>query len=123
MTNANYNAVVARSQAYCRRARKISAAVQRAKTRYEDRGAAALLIAENMSKLDVDAPTIAAYREIYTYADACQTHIGTAVSRADALAHHGRALEETTRAQQGRMADLNRTHTTQMGQAAFIRNR
>lgn len=114
-------AVLARATAYSIRAARTKAAVERMKIRYEDRAASARYLSEAMTSLDVDEPTTTAYMEVSTLGTAAAENVGQIVSTADALAATAEGLESETRAQHGRMADANRSHSVQMAQPAFIK--
>lgn len=114
-------AVLARAAAYIIRAGRTKAAVERMKTRYEDRAASARYLSEAMTKLDVDEPTTSAYMEVSTLGTAAAGNVGQIVSAADALAVSAEGLESETRAQHGRMQDANRTHNVQMADREFIK--
>ncbi|WP_326768843.1 hypothetical protein OG978_33745 [Streptomyces sp. NBC_01591] len=113
-------AVLARAAAYGIRAARTKSAVERMKTRYEDRAASAKYLSEAMTRLDVDEPTTTAYMEVSTLGTAAAENVGSIVSASDALAVSADGLESETRAQHGRMADANRTHSVQMADRAFI---
>lgn len=114
-------AVLARAAAYGIRAARTKAAVERMKTRYEDRAASARYLSEAMTRLDVDEPTTTAYMEVSTLGTAAAGNVGQIVSASDALAVSAEGLESETRAQHGRMQDANRTHTVQMADREFIK--
>lgn len=119
----NHLAVLARAFAYGARARTTRAAVERAKTRYEDRGQSARYLSEAQTRLDVDQATTTAYMEVFTLSTAMADNIGSIVSHSDALSVAAQGLDEEARSQHGRMADGNRTHNVQMAQPAFIKPR
>lgn len=114
-------AVLARAAAYGIRAARTKAAVERMKTRYEDRAASARYLSEAMTRLDVDQPTTTAYMEVSTLGTAAAGNVGSIVSASDALAVSAGGLESETRAQHGRMQDANRTHHVQMADREFIK--
>lgn len=114
-------AVLARAAAYGIRAARTKAAVERMKTRYEDRAASARYLSEAMTRLDVDQPTTTAYMEVSTLGTAAAGNVGQIVSASDALAVSAEGLESETRAQHGRMQDANRTHSVQMADREFIK--
>jgi hypothetical protein len=114
-------AVLARAAAYIIRANRTGTAVERMKTRYEDRAASARYLSEAMTRLDVDEPATTAYMEVSRLGTAAAGNVGSIVSAADDLSSAAQGLEAETRAQHGRMQDANRTHTVQMAQPAFIK--
>ena len=116
-------AVLARAAAYGIRANRTKAAVERMRTRYEDRAASARYLSDAMTKLDVDEPTTTAYMEVATLGTAAAGNVGSIVSASDALAVSAQGLESETRAQHGRMQDANRTHSVQMADREFIKRR
>ncbi|MCX4786485.1 hypothetical protein OG369_09905 [Streptomyces sp. NBC_01221] len=116
-------AVLARAAAYSVRSSRTKAAVERMKTRYEDRAASAQYLSEAMTRLDVDESTTTAYMEVSRLGTAAAENVGLIVSASDALAVSADGLESETRAQHGRMADANRTHSVQMADREFIRRR
>lgn len=114
-------AVYARASAYVIRAGRTKGAVERLKTRYEDRAASARYMSEAMTVLDVDDPTTTGYMEVSRLGTAAAGNVGTIVSASDSLTVNAQGLEAETRAQHGRMQDANRTHSVQMAQPAFIK--
>ncbi|MFF3359521.1 hypothetical protein ACFYWN_44760 [Streptomyces sp. NPDC002917] len=116
-------AVLARAAAYSIRAARTKLAVERMKARFEDRAASARYLSEAMTSLDVDEPTTTAYMEVANLGTAAAENVGQIVSTSDALAASAAGLESETRAQHGRMADANRTHTVQMADRDFIKRR
>ena len=114
-------AVLARAAAYIIRASRTGAAVERMKTRYEDRADSARYLSEAMTKLKVDEPTTTAYMQVSTLGTAAAGNVGSIVSASDALATSAQGLEAETRAQHGRMQDANRTHSVQMADREFIK--
>ncbi|MGW8679624.1 hypothetical protein ACWGNN_00895 [Streptomyces sp. NPDC055817] len=114
-------AVLARAVAYIVRARRTKAAVERMQGRYEDRAASARYLADGMTVLDVDEPTVTAYGEVAAKGEAAAANIATVISAADALVVNAQQLETETQARHGRMQDANRTHSVQMAQPAFIK--
>lgn len=113
--------VLARAAAYGIRSNRTKAAVERMKTRYEDRADSAKYLSEAMTRLKVDEPTATAYMEISRLGTAAADNVGSIVSAADALTASAEGLEAETRAQHGRMADANRTHSVQMADREFIK--
>lgn len=116
-------AVVARALAYIIRARRTRAAVERLKTRYEDRAASAKYLSEAMTRLDVDEPTTTAYMEVSRLGTAGAENIGRIVSVSENLVANAQELESETEARHGRMQDANRTHSVQMADREFIKRR
>lgn len=114
-------AVYARAAAYITRAARTKAAVERMKDRYEDRAASARYMSEAMTRLTVDEPTTTAYMEVSRLGTDAAGNVGSIVSAADALTVSAQGLESETRAQHGRMQDLNRTHHVQMADREFIK--
>ncbi|WP_190012379.1 hypothetical protein, partial [Streptomyces candidus] len=107
-------AVLARATAYTVRASRTKAAVERLKSRYEDRADSARYLAGAMTQLNVDEPTTTAYMEVARLGTEAANNIGSIVSAADALTASAQGLEQETAAQHGRMRDANRTHDVQM---------
>lgn len=122
-TVATVAAVLARAAAYSNRSNRTKSAVERMKTRYEDRAASAKYLSEAMTRLDVDEPTTTAYMEVSRHGTAAAGNVGSIVSSSDALAVSAQGLEAETRARHGRMADANRTHSVQMADREFIKRR
>ncbi|WP_042422231.1 hypothetical protein [Streptacidiphilus anmyonensis] len=116
----NYLAVLARAKAYVIRAQRTRAAVERMQARYQDRADSARYLAEGMTKLHVDEPTVTAYMEVALHGDSAAQEVGNIVSSADALSTAAQGLENETRASHSRMADANRTGAVQMADRAFI---
>lgn len=116
-------AVLARAAAYGIRAARTRAAVERLKARFEERAASAKYLSDAMTLLDVDEPTTTAYMEVSTLSTAMADNVAGIVGASDSLSANAQGLEEETRAQHGRMADANRTHTVQMANRRFIERR
>ena len=115
-----YAAVLARAAAYGIRAGNTRRAVERLQSRFQDRADSARYLSEAMTKLDVDEPTTSAYMEISTLSNAMVANVGQIVSASDSLSTVAQGLDAETRAQHGRMADANRTHSVQMADRKFI---
>ena len=115
-----YAAVLSRAAAYGIRSTRTRAAVERLETRFKDRADSARYLSEAMTQLHVDEPTTAAYMEIATLSNAMAGNVGSIVSASDALSTAAQGLDSETRAQHGRMADANRTHSVQMADREFI---
>ncbi|MGW1102730.1 hypothetical protein [Streptomyces sp. NPDC002540] len=116
-------AVLARAAAYGIRADNTRRAVERLQSRFQERADSARYLSEAMTRLDVDEPTTTAYMEVSTLGTAAAENVGSIVSASNALAVSADGLESETRAQHGRMADANRTHTVQMADRQFIQRR
>lgn len=113
-------AVLARAAAYGIRAGNTRRAVERLQARFQERADSARYLSEAMTKLDVDEPTTTAYMEVATLSDAMAANVAGIVSASDSLSASAEGLDSETRAQHGRMADANRTHTVQMADRSFI---
>ncbi|WP_309049087.1 hypothetical protein [Streptomyces sp.] len=118
-----YAALLARAAAYGIRAARTKSAVERMQIRFQERADSAKYLSEAMTKLDVDEPTTTAYMEISNLSNAMAGNVGQIVSAADSLAVNAQGLESETKAQHGRMADANRTHTVKMADREFIKRR
>lgn len=116
-------AVLARAGAYIVRAHRTKTAVERMKSRYEDRAASAKYLSEAMTVLNTDEPTTTAYMEVSRLGTAAAGNVGTIVSAADALVVSAQGMEAETQAEHGRMQDANRTHSVQMADSPFIQRR
>lgn len=116
-----YLGVLARAVAYGVRAAATRRAVERLQSRYRDRADSARYMSEAMTVLDVDEPTTSAYMEVATLSDAMAANIAGIISASDSLSTVARGLESETKAQHGRMADANRTHTVPMANREFIK--
>lgn len=115
-----YAAVLARAAAYSIRAQRTRAAVERLESRYRDRADSARYLSEAMTKLNVDEETTTAYMEVATLSNAMASNVREIASASDTLAASAMDLESQTRAQHGRMADANHTHSVQMADREFI---
>ncbi|MEU0031715.1 hypothetical protein [Streptomyces sp. NPDC006335] len=118
-----YAAVLARAAAYGIRAANTKRAVERLKSRFDDRGASARYMSEAMTVLEVDEPTTTAYMAVATLTEAMAANVGSIVSASDTLSTVAQGLADETTAQHGRMADANRTHSVQMAAKEFIKPR
>lgn len=116
-----YAAVLARAAAYGIRAANTKRAVERLKSRFDDRAASARYMSEAMTVLEVDEPTTTAYMEVATLSEAMSANVGTIVSASDTLSTVAQGLADETTAQHGRMADANRTHHVPMAARQFIK--
>ncbi|ALV39296.1 hypothetical protein PV332_14865 [Streptomyces scabiei] len=116
-----YAAVLARAAAYGIRAANTKRAVERLKSRFDDRGASAKYLSEAMTVLEVDEPTTTAYMEVSTLSEAMSANVGSIVSASDTLSTVAQGLAEETTGQHGRMADANKTHHVPMASRQFIK--
>ncbi|MFB7548575.1 hypothetical protein [Streptomyces sp. NPDC056154] len=116
-------AVLARAGAYGVRAGNTRRAVERLQSRFQERADSARYLSEAMTKLSVDEPTTTAYMEVATLSDAMAANVAGIVSASDSLSTSAQGLDSETRAQHGRMADANRTHTVRMADRQFIQRR
>jgi hypothetical protein len=95
--------------------------VERLQSRFQERADSARYLSESMTVLHVDEPTTTAYMEIATLSNAMAGNVGQIVSASDSLATSAQGLDSETKAQHGRMADANRTHSVQMADREFIK--
>lgn len=116
-------AVLVRASAYIVRAHRTKTAVERMKSRYEDRAASARYLSEAMTVLNTDEPTTAAYMEVSRLGTAAAGNVGTIIAATDALVVNAQGMEAATQAEHGRMQDANRTHSVQMSDSPFIERR
>ncbi|MBV7255107.1 hypothetical protein KQH21_31155 [Streptomyces sp. IpFD-1.1] len=113
--------LLVKAAAYGARAATTRRAVERMRSRYQDRADSARYLSEAMTKLEVDEPTTTAYMEVATLSQSAADHVGAIVSEADVLSALAEQLSEANTAQHGRMADANRTHDVQMADRSFIK--
>lgn len=116
-------AVLARTGAYIVRAHRTKTAVERMKSRHEDRAASARYLSEAMTVLNTDEPTTTAYMEVSRLGTAAAGNVATIISAADTLVINAQGMEAETQAEHGRMQDANRTHSVQMADSPFIQRR
>ncbi|WP_217235443.1 hypothetical protein [Streptomyces sp. AC555_RSS877] len=116
-----YASVLARGAAYSIRAANTRRAVERMQSRFQERADSARYLAEAMTVLHVDEPTTTAYMEVATLSDAMAANVAGIVSASDSLSTVAQGLDSETKAQHGRMADANRTHSVQMADREFIK--
>lgn len=122
---ANVKKLIKRAEAYIARASAVRRAVENASRRYQERADSTRYMAEAMgqTEVDVDAETVAAYKEVARLGYACASHINTIISGADTLMVCAQDLENSVNSSHNRLAESHRTHTVPMAQTGFLKPR